>query len=524
MSTIFSLFSIALLLTATSANAVAPLPESNSGNRCQASYNPINQVVTLPCFRSLSRANQTSYSRVEMKLDPPAPPFRLHTLSNNTTTTPDPADRECIARYDEASGKLVMPCLRIRGDKSNSNFYIGLRQLPDNAVGFFRFLVTEIKPAPAPTRHQQARVLLLLHGMSSDEHTWNDYVRLETAFDSCATIALGVVTGRASLPRAQPPAIGCFRLRFGAYDGFSGRTGLEHIRAHGPRSGDFSTFNTLGKEVGDAIQAIKRLYQTTYGPLDLKIALVAHSRGGLAARAFLQDANASEKSGIVALLTTGTPHRGSPLGRIYRYLQDNCLDSSGFRKDDRFFGIATTACDNDWQVVDFLRARKNCIADTFKQFIDFFTSSGDPEKLDVRRPTIDDLSDYSEPIQRLLDERNSLPTDIEYAALRYTGIELGKLDKEYRIFDLAGLDPCDQVSRRAQNYLLYPTYSNQGENLGDGIVPFGSQALPAGNVTEYARGELGAKLHIEEPKPLTGQQAHISYMLEHLLKWGFRQR
>ena len=50
--------------------------------------------------------------------------------------------------------------------------------------------------------------------------------------------------------------------------------------------------------------------------------LVAHSRGGLAARAFLQQrADFPLKASVVGLLTTGAPHRGTRLGRIYKYLE-----------------------------------------------------------------------------------------------------------------------------------------------------------------------------------------------------------
>ncbi len=402
------------------------------------------------------------------------------------------------------------------------------RTTPSAIVGSARALARLPEPAPIPVQppapKKIARVVLLLHGMSSDANTWNDFVDREAAFDGngdrCPTIFDGVIQDWSfHLSRESPPALSCFRVRFGAHDGWSGRVGVEGVRAHGPRSGDFSTFDQLGSEIGDAVRAIKHRFEDAYPNVELRIALVAHSRGGLAARAFLQGSGREEeKRSIVALLTTGTPHLGSPLGRIHRYLRDYCLNADGSRYDPSgFFGLFSGPCHDDWQVVDFLRSRSNCLLDSLYRF---FTSEGDPEVLDVRRPTIDDLSDRSWYIDRLLTDRGRLPANVEYAALKYTGVELGRLASNYRIFDLWGIDPCDQVSKQAEGYLLYPSGSNRGVNLGDGIVPFESQMLPSLRKVTYAEygGDTGT-LHIEEPKRLTRQQADISFMLNYILDW-----
>jgi hypothetical protein len=34
------------------------------------------------------------------------------------------------------------------------------------------------------------------------------------------------------------------------------------------------------------------------------------------------------------MITTGTPHKGTPFGRIYDYLQQNCLPESTHKNDN----------------------------------------------------------------------------------------------------------------------------------------------------------------------------------------------
>ena len=36
---------------------------------------------------------------------------------------------------------------------------------------------------------------------------------------------------------------------------------------------------------------------------------------------------------IKGFATTGTPHQGSPLGRFYQYMHDNCIPKSVYRQD-----------------------------------------------------------------------------------------------------------------------------------------------------------------------------------------------
>jgi hypothetical protein len=37
---------------------------------------------------------------------------------------------------------------------------------------------------------------------------------------------------------------------------------------------------------------------------------------------------------VLSMITTGTPHKGTPFGRIYDYLQQNCLPESAHKNDN----------------------------------------------------------------------------------------------------------------------------------------------------------------------------------------------
>src|SRR5437764_5212953 len=158
------------------------------------------------------------------------------------------------------------------------------------------------------TAQEPAKLLLRLRGMNSSPDTWNDFVALKFN-NSCATIADGVITDNST---PNPQGVLCYRIRFGSFDSISGRVGLEGITAASPSSGDFSSFTDLGREVRRAVRGILNRHGNA------ETVVIAHSRGGDAARTFLQQQIASQaKASVVGLLTTGAPHRGSQLGRIY---------------------------------------------------------------------------------------------------------------------------------------------------------------------------------------------------------------
>ena len=176
--------------------------------------------------------------------------------------------------------------------------------------------------------------------MNSDMATWNKLVDNKEGFNKhCTNTRAGNFATTQAL--ANSKGVYCFRMNFGMHDrnadapsGLDGKTCSENNGC----AGDYSTFTTLGIEVGTAIRRIKsKLGANT------KIVLLGHSRGGLAARAFLQGKDPA-KSNVAGLITTGTPHAGSPLGRYYFYLNDHCTPES------EHSGIFD-ACFSDWDLL-----------------------------------------------------------------------------------------------------------------------------------------------------------------------------
>lgn len=336
----------------------------------------------------------------------------------------------------------------------------------------------------AATAQEPAKVLLLLHGMNSSPDTWNDFVALRFN-NSCAIIANGVLTNN-STPNTQ--GVMCYRVRFGSFDLRSGRVGLEGIKGTSSSSGDFSSFRDLRREVRGAVRGILDRHGNA------ETVLVAHSRGGLAARAFLQQrAGSPVKASVVGLLTTGTPHRGTQLGRIYKYLEAHPRG---------------TCCQDDWKVVDFLRGKRRCRIGLVR--------IQNPTPLDVRRPTIRDLADDSPAFDTLNPGITLLPAAIQYGQIVYRGFDLGilKIDipvfNEYSVFR-DGI--CDQLSSEAERFIL-------GRNApskypGDGVVPVANQRyfnLPgfSGDPTKLHRLRVDSGIiHTQE----TEQEAHISAVL-----------
>ena len=359
------------------------------------------------------------------------------------------------------------------------------------------------------------KVLLLLHGMNADPFTWDDYVG--SYFDGSAPIIQKGHPLTTESPTPDSHGVVCYRVAFGSADLTSGRTGAEGVSATASsdnynsqeyynRSGDYSSFDDLGLEVWMAVNYILSVYP------DAQITLLGHSRGGLAARAFLQTVVSSpEKSSVVALLTTGTPHKGSPLGRIYGYLADpahpKTTDSSKYWKVD-------------WDVVKFLRGELLCTKP-------FFQGTYQAYNINVTRPTIGDLADNSTAIHDLNNTVQNLPTGIKYGGITYTGADLGLLQKntiDYHVFWRQIANVCYQLSHgtgQAEDTLL-GSGKTGNDYPGDGIVPLTSQSFndipnfPPGN--DYRSfPHTGGILHTDEPK--TDQTAHLSDALGLLINW-----
>jgi pimeloyl-ACP methyl ester carboxylesterase len=339
--------------------------------------------------------------------------------------------------------------------------------------------------------HAKVKALLLLHGMNSSHETWNEFVRLRFN-DRCTRIHGGVVMG-ADAPSANNNVL-CYRIDFGFYDDLGGRKGLEgltpaQIRSAGQLpAGDFSTFRQLGHELRAAIIGILDRHPKA------TIVMVGHSRGGLAARAFSQS-NAPERDAVIGLLTAGAPHLGTPLGRIHAHLKINPRNICRHK-----------ACEDDWEVVDFLR--DNSLTDTSES------------NLDVRKPVIGDLADNSSAIAKLNSAIGSLPIGIAYGQLVYAGTDLGVL-AEAPVWDCSIFRDdlvCPDVSRPAENFLLGGA-GNPDDFPGDGIVPFSNQryfqikGFPQAARKKISSAGKSGTLHTEESSRESDISATLSLML-----------
>ncbi len=140
-----------------------------------------------------------------------------------------------------------------------------------------------------------AIVYLLLHGTASGPGTWNDLVKHRFG-NNCPVTRLGEAITQKSV---------CYRHEFADVP-------VDQIW----RNGDGSTFDFLGTEVGVVVKKIEEIMRPK------AIILVGHSRGGLAARAYLQEIT-EQPPYKLGLLTIGTPHQGTPLGRAQHWLLDH---------------------------------------------------------------------------------------------------------------------------------------------------------------------------------------------------------
>ena len=291
---------------------------------------------------------------------------------------------------------------------------------------------------------ETAPAFLFLHGLASDETTWNDVV--DALFDGqYQTILDGAVIDSGHGTSASNSLGICFRIRFGS----DRAVGVDEDGLHSKlyHNGDGATFNMLGDDVWNAVLAIRRTNPSR------PIILVGHSRGGLAARSFLQQAvSSSSHSAVTALLTIGTPHLGSPLGRVYQWLVDHPEDECGFNDP----------CKQDWDVYGDLK----------------FCSGVFGKPLDAGAPSIKYLAPSSTELSTLNAMVSNLSyRDIVYGQIVSVDVPFGELFEKYGVM-------WDIMTRQIQ----FPDLSNgaiahilNGNSrdiyIGDGVVPQTSQRM-----------------------------------------------
>jgi pimeloyl-ACP methyl ester carboxylesterase len=318
------------------------------------------------------------------------------------------------------------------------------------------------------------KVVLLLHGLSSNLTTWNKLVDNRVGFDRrCGN------TGNAKFfkqkVRPNSEGIYCMRFNFGRLDRIStAPKGLDNATCSrsGGCAGSYSTFETLGTEIDTAISRIKRRLGD-----NTQIVFLAHSSGGIAARAFLQS-NRANRQNVVGLITTGTPHSGTPLGRYFNYMSQNCLPESSY---DSLFNFSN--CARDWR---FTKKVLKKIGD-----------------IDLRAPGINFLSDNSPQIRELNNTIGNLP-NILFTEITYDRINFGCLGKSLTNRESGcGYNIFNEVIRPSNNGLNFVLNGrSRAELRGDGIVPIFNQkmsnlkgwSLP---IISYNRN---SRVHIEESK------------------------
>lgn len=375
------------------------------------------------------------------------------------------------------------------------------------------------------------RVVLLLHGMNSSPGTWGDFLADVASEDNPALTADGPSLAAArktgvifdgKLIQGKPEAMGgviYYAIDFGSrdYDGKPGlrltgsdaglaeKTGGTVPEARQPQrdsggdrqdddqDGDFSPFSGLGEEVLEAVKVILEAHPRA------RIALVCHSRGGLAARAFLQDGSTEgqgARDAIDGVITLGTPHLGSRLGRLYEYLRTNPSSSS-------------KAAGDDWK---------------FAARLDI--------AVDIGEPTVKMLRDNGDEIEALKNAASRLSGGVRYGGVLFDGVKFGVVELHFGVevdIDLFSLQLTplidgnlgpDQtpvrLSDAAKDYVL--AGSTREDENGDGIVSLKNQQWSNLSGWKYitATEPADGTDHMHE----TSESAAIQRRLRVMLGWG----
>ncbi|MBT7445486.1 MAG: hypothetical protein HN790_16145 [Methylococcales bacterium] len=283
-------------------------------------------------------------------------------------------------------------------------------------------------------------VYLLLHGLNSSPDTWNSVV--DGIFNGHCPTLKGDDRDN-DLPKSR-----CYTYHFSAQvsDGAVWE------------NGDGSTYQKLGEEVGLALLSM----DMTADPKSIMI--VGHSRGGLAARSFLQTFN-QRAPYPVGLLTIGTPHQGSPFG-----LMKHWLKSKGYQKNDIAIGALQFIMSPSTEFLSLV-----------------FDDNGKPTN-DKISQAISGLNSTVANLGNVIDVYGHITSD---------GLELGENAAGY--FDLlngsqlAAILPGNLSDMR--DYVRKNVFAD-GWITGDGIVPYNSQRMELiPGFTRNGAGLWHSKLH-----------------------------
>ncbi len=407
---------------------------------------PGELVLSVPQNETLL-ANQWHY----YKLDTP------EDILLNVTLSELNGDIDLYIKQGSLPTKFDYDCRSNNSFSSNENC---LQRLQEGQVHYIAVVASDdstYRLEAALNEIKVNKISLLLHGLASDAGTWDELVDDDSFYSgSCMVIDADAVIEE--LPQVNSDGLSCFSLDFGSFDrdpslasiGLDGASCNDVSGCHG----DFSTFELLGTEVESAMSKIVDKFG-----IDTEVVLLGHSRGGLAARAYLQKTDSENKEHVKALVTTGTPHQGSPLGRFYQYMEEKCVPQSSFENDN-------SVCEDSWEVIKMLAGDR------------WFQSK---YYMNLRAPSINFLSPESSEITNLNTNILALENIIT-GQLSYKGTAFGILAKdvgprsldydlyEYQQF-LGGDHPHSSTLRYIEKGQSRESY------IGDGIVPVYSQKL-----------------------------------------------
>ncbi len=279
-------------------------------------------------------------------------------------------------------------------------------------------------------------ITLYLHGLNSDSGAWDD-VNADNHENAC------VKTDAESLSGPPVTSAPCYLYTFSA------REAEGEIWA----KGDGADFAQLGTEVGAVVEWIRRRHSPRI------LVLAGHSRGGLAARAYLQSLPARLPF-RVGLVTIGTPHRGSPFGRVRQALLD------------RGKKLADEHC--SW-------LSKSKIRFAFAPATGFLSTAHDADKT----PSLTD--EISKPIRDLNQQAFRLNQVVDLLGeVRSAEVPFGKnvgdnpYDRDEADIHADKLIRCISSSDQQRDEILEFIQLNLPASWlekGDGVVPFESQQL-----------------------------------------------
>lgn len=265
-------------------------------------------------------------------------------------------------------------------------------------------------------------VYLLLHGLNSDPDTWEQTV--DHIFKGHCPILKGDKRDdKQSLSQ-------CYRYHFSTSVGKHGEVW---------NNGDGESYDDLGAEVGTVVMSIERLASPD------AVVLVGHSRGGLAARSYLQSLTEAAPFQL-GLMTIGTPHQGSPFGLIKHW-----MDREGYNLD------------NIWiSALDFVLSPST----------GYLTATFDGQGLPVKTNYSNTIWALNENVDKLYDHVSA------YGQITSDGLELGENAAGYldllRGARAAMILPGDLTELRQ---FVTQNLNQPGWVTGDGIVPHDSQRL-----------------------------------------------